>query len=116
MWPFRKKPEPPQEPEKPGPLNEDWKVGDLAVAISPASDWSCPPNTDIPTQGTTYRVKHLRVNTGWKTNSLYWMLWLDGMNGNGYSAYAFRKVRQDEEECTTEFAETIKNLKPARVK
>lgn len=116
MWPFRKKPEPPQEPEKPGSLNEDWKVGDLALSIVSTGDWLTPPNTDIPTNGTIYRVKHLRINAGYNDDRLYWMLWLEAMNGDGYDATGFRKVRQDEEECTTEFAETIKNLKPARAK
>lgn len=115
MWAFRKKPEPPKEPEKPGPLNEDWKVGDLAVAIGPTQDWRCRPGSDIPTEGTTYRVTSIRIAVGYSTQRLGWYLGLGGMN-NAYAANWFKKVRQDEEECTTEFAETIKNLKPARVK
>lgn len=116
MWPFRKKPEPPKEPEKPGPLNEDWKVGDLAICIEQAENWILHPGSDVPTQGTSYRVTRLFQDVGYHDpDHIHWFIALKDMN-NAYTAFSFRKVRQDEEECTTEFAETIKNLKPARVK
>lgn len=109
---FRKKPEP---PEKPGPLNEDWKVGDLAVCISAPENWRLPPGSDVPTKGTSYKVTRLTIDRRYDTKKVDWFLTLIGLNWT-YTANGFRKVRQDEEECTTEFAETIKNMKPARVK
>lgn len=97
-----------------GPINEDWRAGDLAECVDGC--WVPPMAVDIPVLGSIYRVTAVYIGHDVRDGSPIWSLRLEGMNARPYSGYiasAFRKVTPLHEAATAEFrAELRDRLKP----
>jgi hypothetical protein len=107
IWPFSRKPKPPN----PGPINEDWAVGDLAECMVPVGPnglgWPCKIG---PGKGDVLKVQ--RVASGHCSDGSYgWGLWF-GQYPRGYGADAFRKVPPLNSKASAEFTAQIKAIKP----
>lgn len=99
IWPFRRKKRPTGQLP---PINEDWRVGDLAACIMDGG-WTGGIG---PTYGSIHRVTAVVEGHLKKTNEPVWGLQLQPWLAY-YHAEAFRKVRPDAEECSTEFKALI---------
>lgn len=110
MWPFPRKP----KSINPGPINEDWRVGDLAECVE-QKGWS-QDDTGQPIDGpekgdilTVLEVEPRRTNLrgdGWYLGfAAYPMRFL--------AATGFRKVPPISTEASAEFTAKIKALRPA---
>lgn len=105
MWPFKRKPEPPQPP-----INEDWRVGDLAECINnqPWNDgFQYRPGPEFLEVYKVADVKEGQYN-GKPTFGLAFSRWPDY-----YVATAFRKItpRADKiERCDAKFLKSMKEI------
>src|SRR5215510_11259916 len=90
----------PSPPETWPPINEDWRVGDLAVCII-GGGWILHHTADIPRMGKTYRVANVHAGRLYSDNSPAWALALNGLfpgvGMTGYDARCFRKAIPDRE-------------------
>lgn len=107
MWPFTRKP----KPLNPGPINEDWKAGDLAQHFVNGKwqDGVGPDYMDVCT------VTRVATGIGNVSQSLGWGLGLKGFV-DLFDSNHFRKVPPLNSAATAEFTAQIKALKPKRVK
>jgi len=107
MWPFTRKP----KPINPGPINEDWQVGDLAQSIGNDGwdgDGIGPEDGDV--------CKVLGVGPGRnQTAGDGWYFTLNGFPGR-FCADHFRKVPPLNTEASAEFTAKIRACKPAHRK
>lgn len=110
MWPFTRK----SKQINPGPINEDWCVGDLAECIC-GEGW-CDKNGPTPglNKGDVFKVLSVSASCAWDGKD-YWWLSLNGVHGI-FGAHAFRKVPPLNSAATAKFSAQIKALKPKRVK
>lgn len=90
---------PPPEPEWPK-INEDWRVGDLAVCLG--GPWTLAPGGDHPVADQVYRVIAVEMAFTINTGKPAWSLSLSGLNpgagSNGYNSIGFRKAILDHTE------------------
>lgn len=108
MWPFTRKP----KPLNPGPINEDWRVGDLAECVLPRGHvWP----KEGPDNGDVTKVTDVVAGLGKQTGKPGWFLGLSGFHNN-YEATGFRKVPPLNSAATAEFSESIKALRPKKVR
>jgi hypothetical protein len=104
MWPFSRKP----NPLNPGPINEDWRAGDLAECICEGGpQWPCGSG---PSKGDVLKVKYVRAGRQ-SDGADGWGLWFDQYQ-RGYAAVDFRKVPPLNSKATAEFTAQIKAIKP----
>jgi hypothetical protein len=114
MWPFKRKP----TPLNPGPINEDWKAGDLAECIvggTAGHAWLGQDGDvyDGPERGDVLSVVGVYAGSGLSGDG--WFLDLKGLK-NGFAARCFRKVPPLNSEADAEFTARIKRLKPSTVR
>ena len=110
MWPFTRKP----KPINPGPINEDWRVGDLAECIIPRGDrWH---GGGGPENGDVLCVTEVHAGRGYFTGRPGWFLGLKGEPLSRYDARYFRKVPPLNTEASAEFTAKIRACKPAHRK
>lgn len=108
IWPFKRKNAVPTRPR----LNEDWRVGDLAVALTDFAGHGGPA------RGSTARV--IGVVTALAASDMTtptWGLKLEGYVPNArpatcFDAFDFRKALPDEEPAEAAFVEQMRACKP----
>ena len=110
MWPFTRKP----KPIDPGPINEDWRVGDLAECIA-GGEWVCANKSaaiGLPELGDVSRVLEVYPDSSvWGDK---WWLVLSGWPADAFNAALFRKVPPLNTAASAEFTAQIKALQPAK--
>ena len=107
-WPFTRKP----RAIDPGPINEDWRPGDLAECL--ASGWDGPEGIG-PEYGDVLVVRRVKATRGTYTSKDAWFLGFSGQPRDNFEASAFRKLPPYHSAADAEFAARIKGLRPARV-
>ena len=108
MWPFTRKP----KPLNPGPINEDWRVGDLAECIVDGKgSWYSEPG---PERGDVNKVTHVVAGQCARTRRACWGLILNGYDGRAFGAHNFRKDPPLNSEADAEITAENKALKPKR--
>lgn len=108
MWPFTKK----SRLVNPGPINEDWRVGDLAECmVDGGADWQ--PSGRGPEKGDICRVTEVYAGTSPIRKSDYWFLRFASWE-IGYSESDFRKVPPLSEATSAEITAMIKRKKPVK--
>jgi hypothetical protein len=110
MWPFTRKP----KPINPGPINEDWRVGDLAECVTSGdgSDWRHDLNNAPaigPAFGDVRRVQAVFVGQSRQLRRPLWWLVVNGIPAN-LPATCFRKVPPLNSEASAEFTAQIRKL------
>jgi len=112
MWPFTRKP----KPINPGPINEDWRVGDLAEYIGTGAwiDGDTGAAMPGPERGDVLKVSAVRPETTVRFGDS-WFLSFSGFP-NLYRASRFRKVPPLNSEADAEFTAKIKAIKPKKVR
>lgn len=103
---FRRRARP--APERP-PINEDWRVGDLAVCVE--DNWS--PGVVGPRAGEISRVVDVYPGLCARTGMPGWGLRFAGYH-EGFGAICFRKVQPDAEPAEASFAEFLTRMLPKR--
>lgn len=102
---FSRQPEPPRIIDQRG-LNEDWRVGDLALCLH--SGW-VPPDPAHPRAGDLLRVSAISDGVAIGTNHLISALGFEGKPVDQFwSCFGFRKVRPDQTAATDDFTALIK--------
>lgn len=101
IWPFNKWW---GKKNKMPPINEDWRVGDLAACID--GSWLQRPG---PSPGAIHKVTVVIAGRFRGSNEPAWGLGLIGWTGH-WDATAFRKVQPDAEACEDEFKTLIKRI------
>jgi len=110
MWPFTRKP----KPINPGPINEDWRVGDLAECLKPDDHhWN---STSGPERGDVMRVVEVHAGRDNVFGRPGWFLGLKGEPFWRFDAKAFRKVPPLNSEASAEFTAKIRACKPVHRK
>jgi hypothetical protein len=112
MWPFTRKP----KPLNPGPINEDWRVGDLAECLFEGA-WFGGNSGNIASgldKGDVSKVLAIGIGRT-KLGGDRYFLTLGGFRGE-FDASCFRKVPPLNSEADAEFTAKIKALKPKRVR
>lgn len=107
MWPFTRKPQPNARQITPGPINEDWRVGDLAECMT--GGW---PDNLGPEKGDVCRVSGVGpgiASHGYKRGKPLWFLSLKGFPGADFDAAEFRKVPSLESEADAAFKAELKS-------
>lgn len=94
------------------PINEDWRVGDLACCICGPDEWDLSPGADMPIEGRTYKIMQVYPGVERVTGLPCWGLSLSqlypGVATAGYTARSFRKVRPETTACDAEFRAILK--------
>lgn len=102
IWPFRRR-----KKEKPlPPINEDWRVGDLAQRVTPGC-WE--PNPAGPAVGEICRVTEVAIGRFSCGNRGFVLRFAE--YPAKFQAEAFRKLRPVHEACDVGFAALIKRPK-----
>lgn len=110
MWPFTRKP----KPLNPGPINEDWRVGDLAECMLPIG-WGWAMDADGPDRGDVCRVVHVYPGITTGSGEHAWFLLLKGFH-DGFATNSFRKVPPLNSEASAEFTASIRACRPTPAK
>lgn len=111
MWPFKR-----QSPEqKRPPINEDWRVGDLAVCIADGTWYGYFPGTG-PKMNDICRVRNVTAGNALCDGTPGWYLQFNEYPGvHAFNAQSFRKPEADDRGATEEFTVQIKRMRPAVV-
>lgn len=107
MWPFTRKP----KPINPGPINEDWRVGDLAECIND-SGWSYDGIAGVsgPDCGDVLTV--VLAMPGTKRPQVIF-IGFKGWPSETFAGYAFRKLVDTK--ADEQFTASIRALQPSKV-
>jgi hypothetical protein len=108
---FRRKPKAPPVDDR--RTANDWRPGDLAVAIDNGRGWDDICSTEgvkIPVHGAVYRVLSVYEKVNSRNVLAYW-LELEGLSpGVGYESNAFRKAQLNHEPAEEAFTRSIRDL------
>lgn len=115
MWPFRKKTPAGPTTHELGPINEDWRPGDLALCLDGA--WCCPEGDTArhPAKDEVCRVVSVEPSHLWHDpRRLVWALTLTAYGVQKYDASGFRKIVPDNTAEESELSRRIKRCRHAR--
>lgn len=93
------------------PINEDWRVGDLAECISDDRAWKTLPGDVPPARGRIFMVSGIIIGFSLSDGRPMFGLRFRGFRGH-WEAGQFRKIVQHHEPASAEFIAEMRAKRP----